>query len=93
MRWKLLLIVSLLAAAAGTSAILTLAPLPYSNAEQPPGRPAIAGAVLIPLVSITVASIFVYRHTPRRRKLQATLTVVLACLLTLLAVVCAAFLS
>jgi uncharacterized membrane-anchored protein len=38
---------------------------------------------LLPIATIIFASIFVYRHTARRRKLQAFLTVVLATLLTL----------
>jgi uncharacterized membrane protein len=40
-------------------------------------------AFLLPLATIIIASIFVYRHTARRRRLQAFLTVVLATLLTI----------
>lgn len=69
-----------------------LAPSFYSNPERPPGRLAVAGAILIPLIIVTAASIFVYRHTPRRRKLQAALTVLLAFLLTALALASATFL-
>jgi hypothetical protein len=41
------------------------------------------GTLLLPIAAITYASIFVYRHTARRRRLQAMLTALLAIFLTL----------
>lgn len=42
--------------------------------------------IALPLVFTAAASIFVYRHTSRRRKLQAVLTVLFAGVVTLTAV-------
>ena len=81
MRWKLLIAASLLAAAAGAgvcyAAVRYLLPAPVSNA---PGW-----ALLAPLGAITYAAVFVYRHTARRRALQAAAAALLASLLTLTA--------
>jgi hypothetical protein len=41
------------------------------------------GALLVPIAAVAAASIFVYRHTARRRRLQAMLTALLASILTL----------
>lgn len=88
MRWKLLIITSLVAAllsAGGMHALvywMTAYLTPLS--EQPY---LIAGLIIIPLVVATLASIFVYRHTARRRKLQATLTALLSIILTFAALV------
>lgn len=41
-----------------------------------------AALLLVPLVVNTLAAIFVYRHTARRRKLQLTLTVLASLILT-----------
>ena len=83
MRWKLLIITSLVASLVGaggmhalvywTEAYLT----PFS--EQPS---LLTGLIIVPLVSAALASIFIYRHTARRRKLQATLTASLSLILT-----------
>ena len=48
---------------------------------------------LLPLATIIFATIFVYRHTARRRKLQAFMTAVLATFLTLGLLVVATILS
>ncbi|MEJ7710606.1 MAG: hypothetical protein WKF84_12230 [Pyrinomonadaceae bacterium] len=93
MRWKILLIASTIAAVASTSAILVLALPVYSNPEPSPQRLAIAGATLIALTSTTLACIFVYRHTPRRRKLQAALTVLFTGVLVIIALLIASLLS
>jgi hypothetical protein len=42
-------------------------------------------SLLAPLGAITFAAVFVYRHTPRRRQLQAAATALLASLITLAA--------
>jgi hypothetical protein len=82
LRWKLLIAASLLAAVAGVAAVYVAALF-----LPPPSPPdwAVRLTLLAPLAAITFASIFVYRHTPRRRGLQAVLTVLFASLLTFLA--------
>lgn len=83
MRWKLVLIVSLLAALAGAGASLALSHwLLGSTMQLSPARFntadfAALGALLMPLAAATFASIFVYRHTSRRRPLQAIVTALL----------------
>jgi hypothetical protein len=93
MRLKLVLLTSLVAAilsAGGAVAIvlgtlgargLTLAHLGFRSDTWV--------TILIcipPLVSAMLAAIFVYRHTARRRKLQATLSGILVLVLCLIAV-------
>ena len=82
MRLKLVIIASVLAAAAGSGAsiALVLGVLAVKSLSSP-GLLAVS-TLLLPLATIVFASIFVYRHTARRRKLQAFLTAVLATLLT-----------
>lgn len=78
MRWKLLIAASLVAALVGAGACLLLARLL-------PAAPASAAwaVLLLPLGAVAAASVFVYRHTARRRALQAMATALLAALLTL----------
>ena len=86
MRWKLLLIASLAAAVLGAGGSLGVAywlrgvPQRFTALD-----PLLLCTLIIPLIAITYATIFIYRHTARRRKLQATITVLLALILTLLA--------
>jgi hypothetical protein len=68
MRWKLLLIVSLIAATVGAG--LTLLLLFFF-------RSPILTALLFPAITTIYSSIFVYRHTARRRALQATLALLM----------------
>ena len=82
MRWKLLIAASLLAAAAGAGACYAA---PYFLPEPAPGWGA-ALTLLAPLGATTYAAVFVYRHTARRRALQAAATAMLAALLTLSAI-------
>ena len=84
MRWKLLLIASLLATIVGAGSTIVLVYSLTRPAENL-SRPSLLafGALLLPIAAITYASIFVYRHTARRRRLQAMLTALLACTLTL----------
>lgn len=85
MRWKLLLVTSTLAALAGAGACLGLAYWLLGAVErvrEPQGAAALA-VLALPLAVITAASIFIYRHTARRRPLQAALTAVLSVALTL----------
>jgi phosphoglycerol transferase MdoB-like AlkP superfamily enzyme len=86
-RWKLLIITSLAAAllSAGGMYVLTYLSETYPAAPNalPPLSPSL---VVISLAVTTLASVFVYRHTARRRKLQATLTALLSLVLTVAAV-------
>ena len=90
MRWKLLIAASLLAAAAGAGVCYATARflLPSTASAWVAALP-----LLAPLGAITDAAIFVYRHTPRRRALQAAATAILASLLTLAALTLASVLS
>ncbi|HET6977775.1 MAG TPA: hypothetical protein VFI24_15705 [Pyrinomonadaceae bacterium] len=83
MRLKLVLITSLLAAVVGAGSCIALVLGVFSQqALASPGL-LLASTLLLPLATIIFASIFVYRHTARRRRLQAFLTLVLATLLTI----------
>ena len=89
MRWKLLIVSSALATLAGAGASLGLAHwlLDVTPARfRTPDLTALA-VLAFPVATVTAASIFVYRHTARRRTLQAALTAALTALLTLGAVV------
>jgi uncharacterized membrane protein len=55
--------------------------------------PLVASTLLLPIAAIVFAAIFVYRHTARRRKLQALLTTIIATVLTLCLFILAAILS
>lgn len=84
MRWKLLIIAPLaavLAGAGGGAALLYLLrgwPAPTAHDDL-----SAAVALLLPLAAITYASVFVYRRTARRRKLQAAATALVSLALTI----------
>ena len=85
MRWRLLVIASLAAVVAGAGGGAALLYLLTGRAAVPAGAagwPALV-ALLLPLAAITYASVFVYRRTARRRKLQAALTALVSLALTL----------
>ena len=88
MRLKLLVIAALLASLVGSCAV---AAINYWLLDSP--RPLLSfdlaalGALLAPALAIGGASFFVYRHTSRRRKLQAMATALLGILLTMAALV------
>lgn len=84
MRWKLLIITSVLAAVVGVGGSAGLLYL-LTGSAAPAGRAGLlaASALLLPLAAITFACIFVYRHTARRRKTQAAATALLSLALTL----------
>jgi hypothetical protein len=93
MRLKLVVIASLLAAIVGAGSCIALVLGVFSvRALSSPGL-LLAATLLLPLATIIFASIFVYRHTARRRRLQAFLTVVLATLLTLALFIVASIVS
>jgi uncharacterized protein YacL len=93
MRLKIVLAASLLAAAVGAGSCIALVLGVFSvKALSSPGL-LVTSTLLLPIATIILATIFVYRHTARRRKLQALLTAILATLITLALFVCAAILS
>lgn len=83
MRWKLLVIVSLLATVLGAGSTLCLVYFLTRSVEKmvPPSLLA-PGALLLPIAAIACAGFFVYRHTARRRRLQAMLTALFTAILT-----------
>ena len=84
MRWKLLVIASLAAVVAGAGGSAGLLYL-LAGRAGPTARAGwlVLAALLLPLAAITYASVFVYRHTARRRKLQAAATALASLALTL----------
>jgi purine-cytosine permease-like protein len=94
MRPKLVLGVSFLAALLGAGSCIGIV-LGISSSLNPASRPGliVIASLLLPIAAIIFASVFVYRHTARRRKLQAFVTAVLATLLTLSFFVLATILS
>src|SRR6185436_4535478 len=92
MRLRLVIAASLLAAIVGAGSCIALVLGVFSvKALSSPGL-LVASTLLLPVLAIIFASIFVYRHTARRRRLQAFLTALLATLLTLAFFVCASIL-
>jgi len=83
-RWKLLVIASLAAVVAGTGGSAGLLYL-LTGRAGPNGSAGwlVLAAPLLPLAAITYASVFVYRHTARRRKLQAAAAALVSLALTL----------
>jgi hypothetical protein len=93
MRLKLVIAASVLAAVVGAGSCIALVLGVFSvKALSNPGL-LVASTLLLPIATITFASIFVYRHTARRRKLQAFLTAIIALLLTLGLFISASILS
>jgi hypothetical protein len=84
LRLKLVLISSLLAAIIGAGSAITII-LAIFSSLKPVSAPGLAvfSTFLLPTLVTLLAAIFVYRHTARRRKLQAALTVLITLLLML----------
>lgn len=83
MRLKLVIAASLLAAIVGAGSCIALVLGVFAvRTLSNPGL-LVTSTILLPIATIVFASIFVYRHTARRRKLQAFLTAIIAILLTL----------
>jgi amino acid transporter len=94
MRWKLLIITSLAAAVVGAGGTLGLALGLTGSTKRPTALDIYVLLVLLfPVAVIFFASFFVYRHTARRRKLQAFSTALLSILLTLTMLLAASMLS
>lgn len=94
MRLKLVLISSLTAAILGSGSALAIILFLFSSLKpiSAPGLLVIS-TYLLPTLGALLASIFVYRHTARRRKLQAVLTAMLASILTIAVFVLASVLT
>lgn len=94
MRLKLVLIASLLAAITGSGASIAII-LGALGSLKPLTSPGVLvpATFVLPAGAIVLATRFVYRHTARRRKLQAVLTATLGLLLTLGAFTSAALLT
>ena len=93
MRLKLVLISALLAAIAGAGSAIVIIVSLFSSL-QPIATPGlvVASTYLLPLLTTLLASIFVYRHTARRRRLQALLTAAIAFVLSIMIFVVASIL-
>jgi len=93
MRLKLVFAASVLAALVGAGSCIALVLGVFSpKAFTSPGL-LVASTLLLPIAAITSAAIFVYRHTARRRRLQAFLTTLIAILLTICLFIVAIVLS
>ena len=94
MRLKLVLIASLLAAIAGSGASIAIVLGAFASLKplRSPDLLVLLTFVL-PVGAIVWATMFVYRHTARRRRLQAALTAILGLLLTIGAFTTAALLT
>ena len=93
MRLKLVFAASTLAAIVGAGSCAALVLGVFSaKALSSPGL-LVASTLLLPAATIIFAAIFVYRHTAKRRKLQAFLTTLIATLLTLCIFIVASILS
>ncbi len=88
MRWKLLFVAPLLAAAAAIGAVaLWLRLLKTSHSGSPLDLVFLLGP---PLAAAAASGVFVYRHTARRRVLQAVISVLLSLALCYVALLAAA---
>src|SRR5437588_12762889 len=84
MRWRLLVLVSVVAAlvAAGVWCLLMMIIFGSVRPIQPHDSLLLASAV-VPLGMSVFAGIFIYRHTSRKRKTQASVAVLLTLLLSI----------
>src|SRR5260370_23220578 len=83
MRWKLLVIASIVAAlvACGLWSAFTLVFF-QSAAELATHGWIFLASTFLPLIIVVSVGLFIYRHTAKRRKLQVLLTALLTLLLT-----------
>ena len=83
MRWKLVLLASLIAALLSVAVWGTLAIGAFGSARELARHDWIfLGSGLIPVIFFVFAGVFTYRHTARRRKTQAILSAILTAILT-----------
>ena len=83
MRLKLVIITSFLAAMVGAGASIAIILVAFSSLRAVKPGPLVLATRLWPIVTILMSAFFVYRHTARRRKLQAFLTALVATFLSL----------
>ena len=84
MRWKLLIIASLIAAFIGCGLWCALAIGVFGSARALARNDwLLLSSLILPLGVAVYSGVFVYRHTARRRKTQSTLTMIFALLFTL----------
>jgi integral membrane sensor domain MASE1 len=82
LRWKLLVLTSISAAVVGAGGVITLAYFwDQSTMADTRSNLLLPASLIIIIVPTTIASIFVYRHTARRRKLQTIITAFLTLVL------------
>jgi Kef-type K+ transport system membrane component KefB len=93
MRLKLVIAVSLLAAIVGAGSCIALVLGVFSVRALSNRGLLLTSTLLLPMATIIVSSIFVYRHTAKRRRLQAFLTAILATVLTIALIIFASILS
>jgi uncharacterized BrkB/YihY/UPF0761 family membrane protein len=93
MRLKLVFAASALAALVGAGSCIALVLGVFSAKALSSPNLLVFSTLLLPVATIVFAAIFVYRHTARRRKLQALLTTLIATLLTLALFVIASIVS
>ena len=93
MRLKLVIAASVLAAVVGAGICIALVLGVFSvKTLSNPGL-LVTSTLVLPIATTAFASIFVYRHTARRRKLQAFLTAMIAIILTLTFLIAASMLT
>lgn len=84
MRLKLVLIASFVAAVVGSGASIAIILGRFSSLEGLSSPDLLAvSTFILPIATVVLAAMFVYRHTARRRKTQALLTGILAMFLSL----------
>jgi hypothetical protein len=84
MRLKLVIIASLIAALLGAGSGIALVLLIFSTlGSLSTAGPVVLAIYLLPILTTLLAAIFVYRHTARRRRLQAALTAIISLMLSL----------
>jgi hypothetical protein len=94
MRLKLVLVSAVIAALAGAGSAIAIILSVFSSLK--PIKAAgllVVSTYLLPTLATLLASVFVYRHTARRRKLQAVLTAIIALVLTILLFVLASIIT
>ncbi len=84
MRLKLVFLASLFAAFVGAGSAIAIIISVFSSLKpiSTPGL-LVLSTLLLPALTVLLASVFVYRHTARRRRLQAALTTLIALLMTI----------
>src|SRR5438132_5975176 len=85
MRWKLLVLASIVAAliASGAWSLFTIIVSGSSARPIQPHESLLLVSAIAPLGMCAIAGIFIYRHTSRRRKTQASLAVLITLLLSI----------